>query len=50
MHFTLGQGALDKLIQDSDTNLQLLDTVHPAAKIFADIAKSEEITQVFSWK
>ncbi len=50
MHFTLGQGALDKLIQDSDTNLQLLDTVHPAAKIFVDIAKSQEVTQVFSWK
>lgn len=48
MHFTLGQGALEKLIQDSDTNLQLLDTVHPAAKIFVDSAKSQEIAQVFS--
>jgi hypothetical protein len=48
MHFTLGQGALDKLIQDSDTNLQLLDTVHPAANIFVDSAKSQEIAQVFS--
>jgi len=34
MHFTLGQGTLDKLIQDSDTNPQLLNTVHPAAKNF----------------